>query len=95
MTVWNQKNIRDQLIKKSKEMGLRLPQMQMLPAQERFLARLYSIPEGKYFIWKGGSLLIRKYSNLEIPRYTVDIDLLLKGEDYKKTLLLLGKACKN
>lgn len=93
MTVWNQQSIRDALIIKSKEMGFRLPQMQMLLAQERFLARLYSLPEGKHFIWKGGSLIIRKYSSLEIPRYTVDIDLLLKGIDYKNTLGLLQKAC--
>lgn len=94
MTVWNQKEIRDLLVQKSKGMGIRLPQMQMLLAQERFLARLYSLPEGKYFIWKGGSLLIRRYSSLEVPRYTVDIDLLLKGTDYKNTLGLLEKACK-
>jgi len=94
MTVWNQQVIRDLLVKKSKGMGVRLPQMQMLLAQERFLARLYSLPEGKYFIWKGGSLLIRRYSSLEVPRYTVDIDLLLKGTDYKNTMGLLEKACK-
>jgi predicted nucleotidyltransferase component of viral defense system len=93
MTIWNQQTIREQLIKKSKEMRFRLPQMQMLFAQERFLARLYLLPEGKHFIWKGGSLLIRKYSNVEIPRYTVDIDLLLKGTGYKNTLGILEKAC--
>jgi len=92
MKVWNQQIIRQQLVNKSKEMRLRLPQMQMLLAQERFLARLYSLPEGKHFIWKGGSLLLRKYSALEVPRYTVDIDLLLKGIDYKNTLKLLKKA---
>lgn len=67
--------------------------MQMLLAQERFLSRLFSIDEGKYFIWKGGSLLIREYSTLKVPRYTVDIDLLLKGIDFNKTLDILKIAC--
>jgi predicted nucleotidyltransferase component of viral defense system len=93
MKKWNQQTFRDQLIKKSKELGLRLPQMQMLLTQERFLARLFSLSEGKFFVWKGGSLLIRKYSSLEVPRYTVDIDLLLKGTDYKNTVGILKKAC--
>lgn len=93
MTNWKPHLIREKLASKSKEMGLRLPQMQMLLAQERFLNRLFSIDEGKYFIWKGGSLLIREYSTLKVPRYTVDIDLLLKGIDFNKTLDILKIAC--
>jgi predicted nucleotidyltransferase component of viral defense system len=93
VTVWKPNLIRESLVKKSKELGLRLPQMQMLLAQERFLARLLTLEEGKHFIWKGGSLFLREYSTLETPRYTVDIDLLLKGIDFKKTLNILNKAC--
>lgn len=93
MTIWKPHLIRESLVKKSKELGLRLPQMQMLLAQERFLARLLSLDEGKHFIWKGGSLFLREYSTLETPRYTVDIDLLLRGIDFKKTFDILNKAC--
>ncbi len=93
MTIWKPHLIRESLVKKSKELGLRLPQMQMLLAQERFLARLLTLEEGKHFIWKGGSLFLREYSTLETPRYTVDIDLLLRGIDFKKTLNILNKAC--
>jgi predicted nucleotidyltransferase component of viral defense system len=93
VTIWKPNLIRESLVKKSKELGLRLPQMQMLLAQERFLARLLSLDEGKYFIWKGGSLFLREYSTLETPRYTVDIDLLLRGIDFKKTFNILNKAC--
>lgn len=93
MTIWKPHLIRESLVKKSKELGLRLPQMQMLLAQERFLARLLSLDEGKHFIWKGGSLFLREYSTLETPRYTVDVDLLLRGIDFKKTLNILNKAC--
>lgn len=93
MTKWNPQLIREKLIEKSKQLKIRLPQMQMLLAQERFLARLFSLEEGRFFVWKGGSLLIGEYSTLEIPRYTVDIDLLLKGTDFKNTLDILKKAC--
>ncbi len=79
MIIWKPHLIREVLVVKSKEFGLRLPQMQMLLAQERFLSRLFSLNEGKNFIWKGGSLFLREYSELDIPRYTVDIDLLIRG----------------
>ncbi len=72
MIIWKPHFIREVLVVKSKEFGLRLPQMQMLLAQERFLSRLFSLNEGKNFIWKGGSLFLREYSELDIPRYTVD-----------------------
>lgn len=93
MTIWKSHLIRESLVKKSKELGLRLPQMQMLLAQERFLARLLSLDEGKHFIWKGGSLFFREYSTLDIPRYTVDLDLLIKGIDIDRTFKILSKAC--
>lgn len=93
MTIWKAHLIRENLTIKSKEMGLRLPQMQMLLAQERFLARLFSIDEGRFFVWKGGSLFIREYSLLKTPRYTIDIDLLLKGTDYQNLHKILEKAC--
>ena len=93
MTNWNPQIIREKLIEKSKSLKIRLPQMQMLLAQERFLARLFSLDEGRFFVWKGGSLLIREYSTLEIPRYTIDIDLLLKGTDFKNTIGILDKSC--
>ena len=56
-----------------------MPEMQLLLAQERFLARLLSIPEGKNYIWKGGSLVIRRYNQLAVPRFTIDIDLMMRG----------------
>lgn len=93
MTIWKPHLIRESLVEKSKELGLRLPQLQMLLAQERFLARLLSLDEGNNFIWKGGSLFLREYSTLETPRYTVDIDLLLRGIDFNKTYEILNKAC--
>ena len=65
MTKWNPQVIREKLIEKSKALKIRLPQMQMLLAQERFLASLFSIDEGHFFVWKGGSLIIREYSTLE------------------------------
>jgi predicted nucleotidyltransferase component of viral defense system len=93
MIIWKAHLIREKLILKSKEMGLRLPQMQMLLAQERFLARLFLIEEGQFFIWKGGSLFIREYSTLGIPRYTVEVDLLIKGMNYQNFHKILEKAC--
>jgi predicted nucleotidyltransferase component of viral defense system len=94
MNIWRPHVIREKLENKAKELGLRLPQMQILLAQERFLARLYSIPEGKNFIWKGGSLFLRKYSNMAIPRFTVDIDLLVKGFLISQTPDIFEKAIK-
>ena len=56
-----------------------MPQMQTLLSQERFLARLCQLKESRYYIWKGGSLLLRLYQHLEVPRFTVDIDFLVRG----------------
>lgn len=63
----------------AKSLKLRTPEVQMLLCQERFLARLGSIPEGRSFIWKGGSLIVRLYRTVTVPRYTIDIDLTVGG----------------
>lgn len=76
---WNQKMMKDILAERAKSLGIRMPQAQNLLAQERFLARLGKTEFGTKFIWKGGSLVLRAYSTLEIPRYTVDLDFLAKG----------------
>lgn len=76
---WNQKTIKETLAQRAKALGIRMPQAQNLLAQERFIARLAKTEFGTKFIWKGGSLILRAYSTLEIPRYTVDLDFLIKG----------------
>lgn len=76
---WNQKEVKETLAKRARALGIRMPQAQNLLAQERFLARLGKTEFGTKFIWKGGSLILRAYSMLEIPRYTVDLDFLAKG----------------
>jgi predicted nucleotidyltransferase component of viral defense system len=64
-----------------------MPQVQLLLAQERFLFRIARVDENKKLIWKGGSLILRRYSQLKPPRFTSDIDFTLKdliisqGED--------------
>ena len=42
-----------------------MPQMQIFLCQERFLLRLYQLKEGKNYIWKGGSLLVRLYQPVD------------------------------
>ena len=93
MSAWNLSQLRDKLGKTAKSMGLRMPQMQLLLCQERFLARLATLEESKYFVWKGGSLIIRQYQALEVPRYTVDIDLLAKGFQVSEVKAVFQKAC--
>lgn len=61
------------------QLGIRTPDVQLLLAQERFLARILSHPEGQSFIWKGGSLVLRAYRQLSPPRFTVDLDFLIRG----------------
>ncbi|MBC7532844.1 MAG: nucleotidyl transferase AbiEii/AbiGii toxin family protein [Oligoflexus sp.] len=63
----------------AQELGIRTPDVQLLLAQERFLARLMSHPQGQHFIWKGGSLVLRAYRQLSPPRFTVDLDFLVRG----------------
>lgn len=59
-----------------------------------FLVRMTSLPEGQNFIWKGGSLVLRAYRALEIPRFTVDIDLMIQGHTIEKTTEIFETACK-
>jgi hypothetical protein len=49
-----EQEIRQKLAQLAKQLGLRMPDVQLLLCQERSLARLGSIAEGRSFIWKGG-----------------------------------------
>ena len=75
-----------------KQMGLRPPQIQLLLAQERFVARMANLENSKSFIWKGESLVLRAYRYLEKPRFTVDLDYLVRGLDVPKAKEELEKA---
>src|SRR3989344_5220764 len=90
--IWNQKTMKDILAERAKALGIPMPQAQNLLAQERFLARLATTEFGTKFIWKGGSLVLRAYSSLEIPRYTVDLDFLAKGISIDKVQAAFVKA---
>lgn len=72
-------SIKEQLATSAKRLGLRMPQAQLLLAQERFLARIAKLDRKQSLIWKGGSLVLRRYSTLEQPRFTTDIDFTAKG----------------
>ena len=74
--MWTPHEIRISLENLKNEFQFRMPQMQTLLCQERFLLRLNQLKEGKNYIWKGGSLLVRRYQPIQqIPRFTVDLDL--------------------
>ena len=74
--MWNPHEIRARLENLQDKFHFKIPQMQILLCQERFLLRLYQLKEGKNYIWKGGSLLVRRYQVLhQKPRWTVDLDL--------------------
>ncbi len=76
---WSEHVLSEKVIKAGIKLNLNISQVQLLLAQERFLARLASTKEGQQFVWKGGSLLLRLYSKHMVqPRFTVDIDLLAK-----------------
>lgn len=75
----NQHEMRERLAEIAKAYKVRMPDVQLLLSQERFLARLAWVDEKMAFVWKGGSLLLRLKLNPEAPRFTVDVDLLLKG----------------
>ena len=92
--MWKESTLRNNLGKAAKKYGLRMPQIQLLLCQERFLMRLYSLEEGRRFIWKGGSLILRLYPYLEQPRFTVDLDLLAQGFMLSKTAGLFKEAVK-
>ena len=55
--MWTPHEIRISLENLKNEFQFRMPQMQTLLCQERFLLRLNQLKEGKNYIWKGGSLL--------------------------------------
>ncbi len=85
--------IRAALVEKGKTLGLRLPQMQLLLAQERFMARLARTEYAQKFIWKGGSIILRLYKIPEITRFTVDLDLLLRGMEIDEVATVFKKCC--
>ena len=74
--MWTPHEIRSHLENLQDKFHFKMPQMQTLLCQERFLLRLYQLKEGKNYIWKGGSLLVRRYQPPnQKPRFTVDLDL--------------------
>ena len=77
--MWNQTEFNNKVAAVAKKLNIKRFEAQLLLAQERFLIRLTSIEEGQGFVWKGGSLLLRKYMPEKTIRFTVDIDLLAKG----------------
>lgn len=76
----------------AKRLGLKLPQVQILLVQERFLERLVTEDRRHHLIWKGGSLLLRRYSSIQPPRFTTDLDLLVRGATVDDAVNLLSKA---
>ena len=87
-------NIRQVIAETAKNLGLRVDQLELLLSQERFMARLSSLPQGSNFVWKGGSLILRLYQNLPQPRYTLDIDLLLQDLKMEKVENIFELAMK-
>jgi hypothetical protein len=87
-----EQELRLKLKKLAGELGLRVPEVQMLLCQERFIARLASITEGRAFIWKGGSLILRLYRGDGQPRYTIDVDLTVGGISAGAVLEILKRA---
>ena len=91
--MWNPYEIRKRLESLKDRFHFKMPQMQILLCQERFLLRLYQLKEGKNYIWKGGSLLVRRYQALhQKPRWTVDLDLEAWKTSMSKTEDVLKKA---
>lgn len=87
-----EQEVRKRLAQLAKQLGLRMPEVQLLLCQERFLARLGSISEGRSFIWKGGSLILRLYRIESLPRYTIDINLTVRGISVDKVQSVFEKA---
>lgn len=90
--IWNQTEFNNKVADVAKKLKIKGFEAQLLLAQERFLARLASIEEGRGFVWKGGSLLLRKYLTEETTRFTVDIDLLAKGISVETSEAIFKKA---
>lgn len=76
----------------AQKIGLKIPQIEILLAQERFMARLGTLEEGKHFVWKGGSLILRLYRSIPTPRFTIDLDLLIHGFKIADVSSLLEKV---
>jgi len=75
-----------------KRLGLTLPQVQILLVQERFLERLVTVDRKHQLIWKGGSLLLRRYSAIQPPRFTTDLDFLVRGQTVEDAIQTLNKS---
>lgn len=83
---------KDRLLELTKQHHLRMPQVQLLLAQERFIERLVVVDKNHFLIWKGGSLILRRYSKIQPPRFTTDIDFLVRGAQIIDAVELLKKA---
>ena len=91
--MWTPYEIRNRLENLKDKFHFKMPQMQTLLCQERFLLRLYHLKEGKNYIWKGGSLLVRRYQpQNQRPRFTVDLDLEAWKTSVSKTEETFQKA---
>ena len=91
--MWTPHEIRNLLETLRDKFYFKMPQMQTLLCQERFLLRLYQLNEGKNYIWKGGSLLVRRYQPPhQKPRFTVDLDLEAWKTSLSKTEQIFKKA---
>ena len=92
--MWTPHEIRNRLENLKTKFHFKMPQMQTLLYQERFLLRLYHLKEGKNYIWKGGgSLLVRRYQPpYQKPRFTVDLDLEAWKTSVSKTKEIFKKA---
>ena len=91
--MWNPHEIRKHLDSLQTRFHFKMPQMQVLLCQKRFLLRLYQLEEGKNYIWKGGSLLVRRRQTLhQKPRWTADLDLEAWKISMSKTEAVLKKA---
>ena len=93
--MWTPHEIRNHLENLKTKFHFKMPQMQTLLCQERFLLRLYHLKEGKNYIWKGGSLLVRRYQPPhQKPRFTVDLDIEAWKTSVSKTEEIFKKAMK-
>ena len=91
--MWTPHEIRNHLENLTDKFHFKMPQMQTLLCQERFLLRLYQLEEGRSYIWKGGSLLVRRYQPPhQKPRFTVDLDLEVWNISVSKTEEIFKKA---
>jgi len=85
---------RTRLAAAAKKLGLHMPQIQLLLAQERFLFRIASVDENKNLVWKGGSLILRNYTSLKPPRFTGDIDFTVLNLNINQAEELIYEAAK-